>query len=136
MAAGLMSGFSAPTAGAVSLIEVRADGVQFFDADGAPTVASQTVYLGEVSADTRAGENGQSFAAIASTSSDVRVELRRVVAPAPTVLCWGDEPASYVALVYGEPLTVLFVEVFSGADVPGPNARDSMLCATYAYAVD
>lgn len=102
----------------------------------AARLTAQTEYLGLVDAETRAGENGQSFAAIASASTDVRVELRRVAAPAHTALCWGDEPVSYVALAYGEPLTVLSLVAFSGADAPGPNARASTLCATYAYAVD
>jgi hypothetical protein len=40
---------------------------------------------------------------------------------------------SYAALVYGRHDMRVTVILFSGADEPGPAARDSRVCATYAY---
>lgn len=131
-----MGGLSDSAAGEMGTLEVARDGLQFSYPEGARSVAAQTEFLGVVDATTLIAANGQSFAAAAPGPISMRVELRRIVAPAPTALCWGNTPATHVALAHDEPLTALTLIVFSGADAPGPQARVSTLCATYAYAVD
>jgi hypothetical protein len=97
--------------------------------------AAQTEYLGVVDAAAPIAQAGGSFAAAASRSGNLRVELRRVAGTAPEQLC-GSPAATHVALVHDEPLTGLTLVAFSGADAPGPNASESAVCATYLYAVD
>lgn len=98
--------------------------------------AQETEYLGVVDATTDISANGESFAEAAPGPVSLRIELRRFVGGAPVQLCGAETPATYVALASDEPLTALTLIVFSGADVPGPTARDSAVCATFAYAVD
>jgi hypothetical protein len=131
-----MGGFSEAATGVLSVLEVRGDSLHFLDDEGAPSVAAATSFLGARDGESAIAAGGQSFAAAASMQGNMRVELRRVEPPAPVALCGGEAPASHVALVYADPLTVMSVVVFSGPDAPGPNARDSVLCATYQYAVD
>ncbi len=96
---------------------------------------AQTEYLGVVDSGAATTEGGDSFAAVASRNPPLRVELRRITGEAPAQLC-GGTPATHVALEHDDPLTVLTLVVFSGADTPGPTAHDSAVCATYAFAVD
>jgi len=75
---------------------------------------------------------GQSYAALVAGAGDLNVELRRVIdATTPEIIC--TERPTYVALVYADRATSLEMLVFSGAEAPGPNARDSALCASYRY---
>jgi hypothetical protein len=90
------------------------------------------------SADELAARGGDSFAAIALSTGDLEVEVREITAMrllqgAPS-LCAGDLAPSYVALVYGRRDTLVTVIIFTGADEPSPNARDSHVCGAYAYA--
>lgn len=81
--------------------------------------------------------DGQTYAIAAVGSSDLRIELRRVTQQSLTrgakALCEGAEP-TYVALAYKSRMTNVTMLVFSGEEAPGPNATQSAVCATYAYA--
>lgn len=136
MSTGLMGGFSDAATGELGALEVRADALQFTDGEGAPSVSAATEFLGVVDAAGSIAAGGQSFAASAPGLPSSRVELRSIAGAPPAALCWGDKPATHVALAHDEPLTALTVIVFSGADAPSPSARDSTLCATYSYAVE
>ena len=99
--------------------------------------ALATHALAPRAADQPASRGGDSFAAIALSSGDLDVEVRAVVSQrlrqgAPS-LCQGDWMPSYVALVYGRHDMRVTVILFAGADEPGPDARDSRVCATYGY---
>ncbi|MGE0741378.1 MAG: hypothetical protein AB7O98_08555 [Hyphomonadaceae bacterium] len=85
----------------------------------------------------RVAQGGESYATLARGGPDLIVELRRVTEQslrrgAPG-LC-GEEAPSYVALAYVERATDITLLVFTGAQPPGPQAIDSRLCATLAYA--
>lgn len=84
----------------------------------------------------RIARDGDSYASIATTP-DLTIELRRVTEQALTGnaqgLC-GDAAPGYVALAYGERANTVTVLVFAGDEPPGPNATQSRLCATLAYA--
>lgn len=134
MAAGLMGGLSDTIPDAAAGLMINRDNLAFSNPDGEEAFAS-TDFLGVVAPSTLIAAGGQSFAAAASSASATRVELRGFTSPAPDVLCPG-HAATYVALVHGEPLTGLHLIVFTGPDAPGPNARDSAICAIYPYAVD
>jgi len=89
-------------------------------------------------ADELTSRGGDSFAAIALSSGDLRVEVRGVVSQrlqqgAPS-LCPGDLAPTFIALVYGRRDMRVTLLLFTGADEPGPDATDSQVCATYAYA--
>jgi hypothetical protein len=80
---------------------------------------------------------GESFATVALSSGGLQVETRAITAQrllqgAPS-LCPGDWPPSYAALVYGRRDARVTLILFQGVDEPGPDARDSRVCATYAY---
>jgi hypothetical protein len=98
--------------------------------------AAQTQTLALVDATTPIAAGGESFAATAPGPTSLRVEIRRITAPAPAQLCGGSPAATYVALASDEPITALTLIVFSGADQPGPQAHDSAVCATFMYGVD
>lgn len=98
--------------------------------------AAETDYLGWVDATAPIAEGGESFAATAPGPTSLRVELRRLRGQARSQLCGETPAATYVALGHDDPITGLTLIVFSGADAPGPQARDSAVCATFAYAVD
>lgn len=113
-------------------LAIEPDGLNF--AKGA-ALATRT--LAPRAADQLASRGGDSFAAIALSSGDLEVEVRAIVSQrlrqgAPS-LCQGDWMPSYAALVYGRRDMRVTVILFSGADEPGPDARDSRVCATYAY---
>jgi hypothetical protein len=82
--------------------------------------------------------NGDSYAAVAVGPGELTIELRRVREQALTGgaqgLCAPQTP-TYVALAYQERATSVTVLVFSGEEPPGPQATQSQLCATFAYAV-
>ena len=132
---GLMGGISTTAAGDVAALTIGADQLAFGNADGEETFAAPTQFLGVLEASALIAQGGQSFAAAAPSSTATRVELRRITSAAPEALCGGMAP-THVALVSTEPLTGLQLMVFTGADAPGPNARDSRVCAIFAYAVD
>lgn len=81
--------------------------------------------------------DGDSYAAAAFGSSDLRVELRRVTEATAggqgQRLC-GDEPVEYVAFVYDARATALTLLAFTGAEPPGPQATQSRICARLGYA--
>ena len=135
LSTGLMGGISTTAAGDVAALTVGADRLAFTNAEGEETFAVQTQFLGVVDPSTVIAEGGQSFAAAAPSSTATRVELRRISGVAPAALC-GGMAATHTALVSAEPITGLQLMVFTGADAPGPTARDSAVCAIYAYAVD
>lgn len=85
----------------------------------------------------RIARDGQSYASIATIPTDLTIELRRVSEQVLTNnargLC-GDAAPGYVALAYGERANTVTVLVFAGDEPPGPNATQSRLCATLAYA--
>ncbi len=85
----------------------------------------------------RIARDGDSYASIATIPTDLTIELRRVTEQAVTGsargLC-GDAQPGYVALAYGERANTVTVLVFAGSEPPGPNATQSRLCATLAYA--
>jgi hypothetical protein len=78
--------------------------------------------------------DGASYAALVAGSGDLRVELRRVIAAADADWLCGSESPSYVALVHAEGAASFTLLVFAGDEPPGSNARDTRLCASYAYA--
>lgn len=61
-----------------------------------------------------------------------RIENVRVAADAPSPDLCGGAQASYVIL--GRGADTLTLQVFSGADAPGPNAHDTELCGIYNFA--
>jgi hypothetical protein len=69
--------------------------------------------------------------------AELAVELRRVteqiVSEGARGVCGEVRPA-YVALAYDERATAVTLLVFTGDEPPGPNATQSELCATFAYA--
>lgn len=135
MSAGLMGGISTSASGDVAGLTPGADQLAFTNADGEETFAVSTQFLGVVAPTTLIAAGGESFAAAAPSSTATRVELRRITSTAPERLC-GGMAATYVAILSSEPLTALQLMVFTGADTPGPEARDSAICAINAYAVD
>jgi hypothetical protein len=135
MATGLMGGMSTTASGDVAALTINRDGLAFSNADGEETFAVPTEFLGVTEASALIAEGGESFAAAAPSSTATRVELRRLTSTAPEALC-GGMAATHVAIVSTEPLTGLQLMVFTGADAPGPSARDSAVCAIFAYAVD
>jgi len=135
MSAGLMGGYSTSASGDVAAMTPSADQLAFINADGEETFAVSTQFLGVVAPTTLIAAGGESFAAAAPSANASRVELRRITSTAPERLC-GGMTATYVAIVSSEPLTALQLMVFTGADAPGPEARDSAICAINAYAVD
>jgi len=135
MSTGLMGGMSTTASGDVAALTINADALAFTNADGEQTFSAPTEFLGIVAPSTLIAAGGETFAAAAPSSTATRVELRRLTSAAPERLC-GGMAATHVAIVYAEPLTGLQLMVFTGADAPDPNARDSAVCAIYAYAVD
>ncbi|MBX9747954.1 MAG: hypothetical protein K2X34_13695 [Hyphomonadaceae bacterium] len=132
MSAGLMGGISTSASGEVSAVTIGADQFAFTDPDGAETFTVATEYLGVVDVSTLIAEGGESFAAVAPSATATRVELRRIMGDLPDRFC----DATYAAIVSTEPLTGLQLMLFTGADAPGPTARDSAVCFIAAYAVD
>lgn len=132
---GLMGGISTSAAGDVSAVTIGALEIAFANAQGEETFTLPTDYLGALAPSALIAADDQSFAAAAPSATATRVELRRLHGAAPERLC-GGMPATHVALVHAEPLTGLQIMVFTGADAPGPTARDSDVCAIYNYAVD
>jgi hypothetical protein len=135
MSTGLMGGISTTAAGDVSALTVNRDGLSFANNEGEETFSAPTEFLGVVDPSTLIAEGGDSFAAAAASAAATRVELRRITGVAPQALC-GGMTATHAALFSAEPLTGLQLMVFTGADAPGPTAKDSAVCATYMYAVD
>lgn len=135
MSTGLMGGISTSASGDVSAVTIGADALAFSDPDGAETFTAPTAYVGAYDASALIKEGGESFAAAAPSSTATRAEVRRLTGTASERMCSGS-PATHVAIVYAEPLTALQLMAFTGADAPGPGARDSDVCAIYAYAVD
>lgn len=132
---GLMGGISTSASGDVSALTIGADNLAFSNADGVETFTVRTEFLGVTDAAALIKAGGETFAAAAPSSMATRVEVRRIIDASPERLCGGMN-ATYAALVSTEPLTGLQLMVFTGADAPGPNARDSEICAINAYAVD
>lgn len=60
-----------------------------------------------------------------------RIENVRVAADAPAPTLCGEAAPSYVIL--GRNADTLTLQIFSGAEAPGPNAHDSLLCGIYNY---
>lgn len=133
MATGLMGGISTTSSGDFAALSIGVDRLTFTNADG-DEMSVATEFLGVADASTPIVAEGESFSAAAPSATATRVELRRITGAAPVTMCAA--AASYAALVSSEPLTGLQLMVFTGADAPGPNARDSAVCAIFAYAVD
>jgi hypothetical protein len=81
--------------------------------------------------------DGDTYAAAVLGPAELAVELRRVteqtVSEGAQGVC-GDARPAYVALAYDERATSVTLLVFAGDEPPGPNATQSELCATFAYA--
>ncbi|HYD87541.1 MAG TPA: hypothetical protein VEA80_08715 [Vitreimonas sp.] len=81
--------------------------------------------------------DGDSYAAAALGPGDLTIELRRVteqtVPAGRTGLC-GAEEVEYVALAYEARARKVTLLAFTGAEAPGPQATESRLCATFAFA--
>lgn len=84
--------------------------------------------------------NGDLFDLMAAGDENRTVDVRRVDAQeledderAQGGLCGSTAP-TYVALVHDEPITMLSVIAFTGADAPGRNATNSTVCAVFNYA--
>lgn len=135
MSTGLMGGMSTTASNDVSALTVNRDGLAFTNDVGEETFSVPTAFLGVVEPSALIAAGGESFAAAAPSSTATRVEVRRLTTPAPEALC-GGMAATHAAIVSTEPLTGLQLMVFTGADAPGPAARDSAVCAIFAYAVD
>ena len=135
MSTGLMGGISTTASNNVAALTISAEQIAFTNADGAETFALPTQFIGAVEPATFIAAGGQSFAAAAPSSSATRVEMRTIYGATPQDLC-GPSLATHIAILSDEPLTGVQLMVFTGGDAPGPNARDSRLCAVYAYAVD
>jgi len=60
-----------------------------------------------------------------------RIENVRVAADAPAPTLCGDAAPSYAIL--GRNADTLTLQILSGAEAPGPNAHDSLLCGIYNY---
>jgi hypothetical protein len=60
-----------------------------------------------------------------------RIENVRVAADAPAPTLCGDAAPSYAIL--GRNADTLTLQIFSGAEAPGPNAHDSLPCGIYNY---
>jgi hypothetical protein len=86
----------------------------------------------------RIARDGDSYATAAVIPTDLTIELRRVTEQVLSAdgesLC-GDAQPGYVALAYGERAANVTILVFAGDEPPGPNATQSRLCATLAYAL-
>jgi len=81
--------------------------------------------------------DGDSYAAAALGPGDLAVELRRVVeqtTPAGRAGLCGGEDVEYIALAYDERASKVTLLAFTGADPPGPQASQSRLCASFAFA--
>jgi hypothetical protein len=135
MSTGLMGGISTSAAGNVSALTISDSQIAFTNADGEETFALPTQFIGAVEPSTLIAAGGQSFAAAAPSSTATRVEVRAIFGSTPQELC-GLALATHVAILSTEPLTGVQLMVFTGGDQPGPNARDSRVCAIFAYAVD
>lgn len=135
MSTGLMGGISTTASNNVSALTISDSQIAFTNADGEETFALPTQFIGAVEPSTLIAAGGQSFAAAAPSSTATRVELRAIFGSTPPELC-GGSLATHIAILGTEPLTGVQLMVFTGGDQPGPNARDSRLCAVYAYAVD
>lgn len=135
MSTGLMGGISTSASGEVSALTIGRDHITFSNADSEETFGISTEFLGVQEATALIKAGGESFAAAAPSSTATRAEVRRLAGGGPSRIC-GGMAATHVAIVYTVPLTGLQLMVFTGADAPGPNARDSEICAIYAYAVD
>lgn len=89
-------------------------------------------------------EGGPSFAEAAAASASaggLAAELREIYAQRinadlarKTDLCGAGVAPTHLAIVYDTPISLVRMVVFSGADRPGPEARDSAVCATFTYA--
>lgn len=135
MSTGLMGGISTTASGEVAALTIGADNLAFSNSEGEETFTTPTEFLGVWEASDLIAAGGESFAAAAPNANATRVEVRRIDGASHERLC-GGMAATHVALVSSEPLTGLQLIVFTGAAAPGPNARDSEICAIYAYAVD
>lgn len=135
MSTGLMGGISTTASGNVSALTISTEQVAFTNADGEETFALPTQFIGAVEPSTLIAAGGQSFADAAPSSTATRVEVRAIFGATPQDLC-GPSLATHVAILSAEPLTGVQVMVFTGTDTPGPEARDSRVCAVFAYAVD
>ena len=133
MSAGLLGGMTDGIPDDIAGVSPAATQLVFSNSAGEET-ATSTEFLGVVPASALIAAGGESFAAAARNDVVTRAEVRRITGSAPAGLCGGG--ATYVALVSSEPLTGLFLIGFTGADAPGPEARDSAVCAVNAYAVD
>ncbi|HRE44340.1 MAG TPA: hypothetical protein PKY87_10260 [Terricaulis sp.] len=63
-----------------------------------------------------------------------RIDLVRVAADAPAPQLCGDAQATFAILARGA--ETLSLQLFSGAEAPGPNAHDTALCGIFNYAID
>jgi hypothetical protein len=135
MSTGLMGGISTTASGEVAALTIGADNLAFSNSEGEETFATPTEFLGVWEASDLIAAGGESFAAAAPNANATRAEVRRIIGAPYDRLC-GGMAATHIALVSTEPLTGLQLMVFTGAAAPGPNARDSEICAIYAYAVD
>ena len=128
--------------GAFTAMSTTAMGVTG-DLDATPDVLSFAKGGGRIDAaigpDTDLSAGGGTIAAGSGNRTIESVELRRVTevriaadARDPS-LCAGETVTHAIVARGTEALSVL---IFSGADAPGPNARDTQLCGIYNYLIE
>ncbi len=101
----------------------------------------ETAYAGAALPNDSVIAGGDPFAAFTPGLGDIRIELRRILveradAGAAYQPVCGGAPATFVALARDAAPTQVTALFFSGADMPGPEARDSRLCGAFLYMPD
>lgn len=81
--------------------------------------------------------DGDSYAAAALGPGDLAIELRRVseqTVPQGRVGLCGAAPVEYVALAHDQRARKVTLLAFTGEEPPGPQATQSRVCASFAFA--
>ncbi|GAM99240.1 hypothetical protein U91I_02885 [alpha proteobacterium U9-1i] len=134
MSAGMLGAMSENVPEEAAALTIETGRLVFASPDAVETFALPTQFIGAVDPSTLIAAGGQSFAAAAPGVNLTRVEVRAIFGGTPQALC-GLAQATHVAIMSAEPLTGVVLIAFTGVDAPGPEARDSAVCATYTYAV-
>lgn len=100
----------------------------------------RTTHVATLSAYDPMAANGDLFDLAAPGDDDRTVDVRQVNAQeiddderAQGGLCGPSGAPTFIALVHDEPITVMSVVAFTGADAPGRTATNSDVCAVYSY---
>ncbi|MEQ1818094.1 MAG: hypothetical protein ABL871_05735 [Terricaulis sp.] len=100
----------------------------------------RTTHVGTLSAYDPMAANGDLFDLAAPGDDDRTLDLRQVTAQeiddderVQGDVCGPSGAPTFVALVHDQPITVVSVIAFTGADAPGRAATNSDVCAVYSY---